>query len=46
MFAYVCDSAVARTLDDISKPVYHTYAGLFAGLFRRLDLMPACRYQC
>lgn len=30
------DSAVARTLGDVGKPVCHLYAGLFAGFFTQL----------
>ena len=32
-FINIFDSAVARTLGDIGKPVCHIYAGLFAGFF-------------
>lgn len=33
MFVNIFDSAVARTLGDVGKPVCHLYAGLFAGFF-------------
>lgn len=33
MFVSIFDSAVARTLGDVGKPVCHIYAGLFAGFF-------------
>ncbi len=33
MFINVFDSAVARSLGDVGKPVCHIYAGLFAGFF-------------
>jgi hypothetical protein len=33
MFVNIFDSAVARTLGDVGKPVCHIYAGLFAGFF-------------
>ena len=36
MFINVFDSAVARTLGDVGKPVCHIYAGLFAGFFSNL----------
>ena len=36
MFVNIFDSAVARTLGDIGKPVCHIYAGLFAGFFTSL----------
>jgi predicted hydrocarbon binding protein len=36
MFVNIFDSAVARTLGDIGKPVCHIYAGLFAGFFSDL----------
>ena len=36
MFVSVFDSAVARTLGDVGKPVCHIYAGLFAGFFSSL----------
>jgi len=36
LFVNIFDSAVARTLGDVGKPVCHIYAGLFAGFFSRL----------
>jgi uncharacterized protein len=36
MFISIYDSAVARTLGDVGKPVCHLYAGLFAGFFTKL----------
>ncbi|MGB8702576.1 MAG: V4R domain-containing protein, partial [Thermosynechococcaceae cyanobacterium] len=33
MFVNIFDSAVARTLGDVGKPVCHLYAGMFAGFF-------------
>lgn len=36
MFINIFDSAVARTLGDVGKPVCHIYAGLFAGFFSHL----------
>jgi uncharacterized protein len=36
MFINVFDSAVARTLGDVGKPVCHIYAGLFSGFFSGL----------
>uniref|UniRef100_B8HV18 4-vinyl reductase 4VR n=1 Tax=Cyanothece sp. (strain PCC 7425 / ATCC 29141) TaxID=395961 RepID=B8HV18_CYAP4 len=33
MFINIFDSAVARTLGDVGKPVCHLYAGMFAGFF-------------
>jgi predicted hydrocarbon binding protein len=36
MFINIFDSAVARTLGDVGKPVCHIYAGLFAGFFSDL----------
>lgn len=33
MFVNIFDSAVARTLGDVGKPVCHLYAGLLAGFF-------------
>lgn len=36
MFINIFDSAVARTLGDVGKPVCHIYAGLFAGFFTNL----------
>ncbi len=36
MFVNIYDSAVARTLGDVGKPVCHIYAGLLAGFFSRL----------
>lgn len=36
MFIDIFDSAVARTLGDVGKPVCYLYAGLFAGFFTEL----------
>ncbi|AFY69153.1 4-vinyl reductase 4VR [Thalassoporum mexicanum PCC 7367] len=36
MFISIYDSAVARTLGDVGKPVCHIYAGLFSGFFSSL----------
>ncbi|HAN75412.1 MAG TPA: 4-vinyl reductase [Planktothrix sp. UBA8402] len=36
IFINLFDSAVARTLGDVGKPVCHIYAGLFAGFFSNL----------
>ncbi|MEL6495382.1 MAG: V4R domain-containing protein [Cyanobacteria bacterium J06623_7] len=36
MFINIFDSAVARTLGNVGKPVCHLYAGLFSGFFSRL----------
>ncbi|NCJ07676.1 4-vinyl reductase [Synechococcales cyanobacterium C] len=36
MFVNIFDSAVARTLGNVGKPVCHIYAGLFAGFFTSL----------
>jgi predicted hydrocarbon binding protein len=36
MFVNIYDSAVARTLGDVGKPVCHLYAGLLAGFFSNL----------
>lgn len=36
MFVNIFDSAVARTLGDVGKPVCHIYAGLLAGFFSDL----------
>lgn len=36
IFINLFDSAVARTLGDVGKPVCHIYAGLFAGFFSHL----------
>jgi uncharacterized protein len=36
MFINVFDSAVARTLGDVGKPVCYLYAGLYAGFFTEL----------
>ena len=36
MFVNIFDSAVARTLGDVGKPVCFVYAGLFAGFFSDL----------
>jgi hypothetical protein len=33
MFVNIFDSAVARTLGDVGKPVCHLYAGMFGGFF-------------
>jgi predicted hydrocarbon binding protein len=35
MFINLFDSAVARTLGDVGKPVCHLYAGLFRGVLYR-----------
>lgn len=40
MFINIFDSAVARTLGDIGKPVCFLYAGLFAGFFTELVRKP------
>jgi len=39
-FVSIFDSAVARTLGDVGKPVCHLYAGLFAGFFSELVKKP------
>ncbi|PPS45914.1 V4R domain-containing protein [Chroococcidiopsis sp. TS-821] len=39
-FINVFDSAVARTLGDVGKPVCHLYAGLFAGFFSEMVKKP------
>lgn len=39
-FVNIFDSAVARTLGDVGKPVCHLYAGLFAGFFSDLVEKP------
>jgi len=39
-FVNIFDSAVARTLGDVGKPVCHIYAGLFAGFFSDLVKKP------
>ncbi|MEL6930701.1 MAG: V4R domain-containing protein [Cyanobacteria bacterium J06600_6] len=36
MFINIFDSAVARTLGNVGKPVCHLYAGLFSGFFTNL----------
>jgi uncharacterized protein len=36
LFISIFDSAVARTLGNVGKPVCHIYAGLFAGFFSKL----------
>jgi predicted hydrocarbon binding protein len=36
IFVNIFDSAVARTLGDVGKPVCHIYAGLLAGFFSKL----------
>lgn len=36
MFINIFDSAIARTLGDVGKPVCHIYAGLFSGFFSSL----------
>jgi predicted hydrocarbon binding protein len=36
MFISIFDSAVARSLGDVGKPVCHLYAGLFSGFFTSL----------
>ncbi len=36
IFVNIFDSAVARTLGDVGKPVCHIYAGLLAGFFSNL----------
>ncbi|MES1024243.1 V4R domain-containing protein [Gloeocapsa sp. BRSZ] len=40
MFVNIFDSAVARTLGDVGKPVCHVYAGLFAGFFSHVVKKP------
>ncbi len=40
MFVNIYDSAVARTLGDVGKPVCHIYAGLLAGFFTNLVKKP------
>lgn len=40
MFVNIFDSAVARTLGDVGKPVCHIYAGLMAGFFSRFINKP------
>lgn len=40
MFVNIFDSAVARTLGDVGKPVCHLYAGLFAGFFSEMVKKP------
>ncbi|HIK38748.1 MAG: 4-vinyl reductase [Geminocystis sp.] len=40
MFVNIFDSAVARTLGDVGKPVCHIYAGLLAGFFSRFINKP------
>ena len=39
-FVSIFDSAVARTLGDVGKPVCHIYAGLFAGFFSEVVKKP------
>lgn len=39
-FISIFDSAVARTLGDVGKPVCHIYAGLFAGFFSAMLKKP------
>jgi uncharacterized protein len=36
LFISIFDSAVARTLGNVGKPVCHLYAGMFAGFFSKL----------
>jgi uncharacterized protein len=40
MFVNIFDSAVARTLGNVGKPVCHLYAGLMAGFFSDLIQKP------
>ena len=40
MFVNIFDSAIARTLGNVGKPVCHLYAGLFAGFFSDLVQKP------
>lgn len=40
MFINIFDSAVARTLGNVGKPVCHLYAGLMAGFFSELVRKP------
>lgn len=40
MFVNIFDSAVARTLGDVGKPVCHIYAGLMAGFLVALSINP------
>lgn len=40
MFINIFDSAVARSLGDVGKPVCHIYAGLFAGFFSEMVKKP------
>jgi predicted hydrocarbon binding protein len=40
MFINIFDSAVARTLGNVGKPVCHLYAGLMAGFFSQLVQKP------
>jgi predicted hydrocarbon binding protein len=40
MVVNIFDSAVARTLGDVGKPVCHLYAGLFAGFFTDMVKKP------
>jgi predicted hydrocarbon binding protein len=40
LFIDVFDSAVARTLGNVGKPVCHIYAGLFAGFFTAMLRKP------
>ncbi len=48
MFVNIYDSAVARTLGDVGKPVCHIYAGLMAGFFTSLINKQLCciEIQC
>lgn len=48
MFVNIFDSAVARTLGDVGKPVCHIYAGLLAGFFSNLvkKELNAIEIQC
>ncbi len=36
MFINIFDSAIAKSLGDVGKPICHIYAGLFAGFFSSL----------
>ena len=48
MFIDLFDSAVARTLGNVGKPVCHLYAGLFAGFFTEMmrQLVHCIEIQC
>ncbi len=48
IFINLFDSAVARTLGNVGKPVCHLYAGLFAGFFSNMVERPlnAIEIQC